>query len=683
MTRRSVSLLAALGAAFSLTACGGGSSSSTPVVPQTGASSTPTITQAFQVTLPATTTSTATLRQPKDLSPNTGSIAIALQSVNGQPTSSAPTVVKLAAGAPGCATTNNVTVCTINAAAATGVDVFAVSTYQSSTGAGSVLAATTIAANVPSGGGASAIPLTLGGVPAKIAFSPSSLPLVNDGALHRFPVTLEAIDASGATIVGAAAYQSAVSLQILSDPTHALSLSTASVTQPGTVVTVTFDGSKQLADATIEAQATSVPTATLAAAPLNVAPSPVLVYDDQVNGVPVTLSQVGFTGGFTASAADAQDASVALAAGPLQSGSAVATVVPKTTFDVTTLNVGNGIFSYGVPLQIVPHNGTYQAIGNAHQLMQPASTLVQGPDGNFWTGDAYTGAIVKFDPATGTYTPTVVDPSDSGPLALAFDANGNIWFADGSRIGEYTPGSGAVQFFSTGLQSNSEVRMIIAGAPGTMWFYDEGANGTATPSGKPTYFGTINTATGAITEYPTGNGAAPVIGPMSMILGPDGAVWFTDGYRLAIGRVDPTSGAVTEYPTSTPSYPVTSPMKLVVAPDNTIWFLATETQTGAGLAGTISTNGTIQQFALPSGGIFTALAVGADHNLWYGVDPEAGIGYASQSLLGVINPATHAAYTYPAITPDFAAISGIIDRGDRTLWIFDTGFGQIGKVPFT
>jgi streptogramin lyase len=689
MTMRPVAILAALTAAFSLAACGGGSgSSSAPVIPQTGPSAAPVapaITQAFQVTLPATTpaTSTSTVRQPKDLSPNTGSIAIALQSVNGQSTTIAPTIAKLAAGAPGCATTNGVTVCTISATAATGVDVFSVTTYQSSNGSGSALAATTIGANVPAGGGMPPLPLALGGVPAKVAFSPASLPLVNDGAIHRFPVTLQAIDASGATIVGATAYQSAVALQILSDPTHALSLSTASVTQPGTVVTVTFDGSKQLANATIQAQATSVPTATLAAAPLSVSPSPVLVYDDQAGGVPVTLTQAGFSGGFTASAAAPQDASVAITSGPLQSGSAVATIVPKTTFDVTMLNVGNGLFSYGVPLQIVPHNGKYQAIGSTHQLLQ-AANMVQGPDGNFWTGDAQAGTIVKFNPASGSYTPIVVDSSKAGPLALAFDANGNVWFADGGRIGEYVPGSGTTTFYSTGLQSTSQVRMIIAGAPGTMWFYDEGANGTGAPSGKPTSFGTINTANGQITEYPTGNGAAPLIGPMSMVVGPDGAIWFADGYRLAIGRVDPTSGKVTEFSMSSPSYPVTAPMKLVVAPDGTLWFLASETQTGAGLVGTIATkDGTIQQYPLPTGGIFTALAVGSDHNLWFGVDPAVGFFYQSQSLLGVVNPTTHAVYTYPAITPDNGAISGIIDRGDRTLWILDSGFGQIGKVPFT
>jgi streptogramin lyase len=689
MTRRSVSILAALGAALSLAACGGGgssSTSSTSVVPNVAASSAPSapvLMQAFQVTLPTTTaTTTAAVRRPKDLSPNTGSIAIVLQSVNGQSVSQSPMIAPLAAGAPGCTTTNGVTTCTVNVPAKVGVDVFGVTTYQSTYGGGTPLAVTTIATTVSSNG-ATTVSLTLGGVPAKIAFSPSSLPLVNDGAIHRFPVTVQAIDASGATIVGAAPYAQAVSLQILSDPTHALSLSSASVTQPGSVVTVTFDGSKQLADATIQAQATSVPTATLAAAPLNVSPSPVLVYDDQTGGVPVTLTQAGFNGSFTASVAATQDASVALAAGPLQSGSAVATIVPKTTFDVTTLNVGNGIFSTGVPLQIVPRNGKYQVIGNAHTMLQ-AANMVQGPDGNFWTGDAQAGTIIKFDPAAGTYTSTLVDPSLSGPLALAFDANGNIWFADGPKIGEFTPSSGAVAFFSTGLQTTSRVRMIIAGASGTMWFYDEGLNTTAAPSGKPTYFGTIATANGQITEYPTGNGAAPLIGAMSMVLGPDGAIWFTDGYRLAVGRLDPSSGAVTEYQTSSPAYPILSPMRIIVGPDGNLWFLAFETQTGQGIVGSIvPSTGQMQQYPLPRGGLVTALAVGSDHNLWFALTPGAGIGYSSQALLGVVNPATHAAYEYPTIIPSNATFSGIIDRGDRTLWMLDSAYGQIGKVPFS
>src|SRR5262249_3985990 len=143
------------------------------------------------------------------------------------------------AGAPGCSATSTGTACTVKVNGVVGSDVYTISTYQSSDGSGSPLATTTIVVAV-SATTATPTQVSLGGVPASVAFSPAKLPLFSDGGIHRVAVTVNAADASGAPIVGAAAYQSPVSLQILNDPGHALTLSTTSVSQPGTVVTVTY-----------------------------------------------------------------------------------------------------------------------------------------------------------------------------------------------------------------------------------------------------------------------------------------------------------------------------------------------------------------------------------------------------------------------------------------------------------
>jgi virginiamycin B lyase len=687
MISRSLPAVAAVLAVAALDACGGGGGGSavpvTPIATPTSgptASPAPQIVQSFRITIPAKTTSSS-VRSPRYVSPNTGSIRIAVQSVNGGSSTIAPTIAKLASGAAGCAAdTSGNLVCTVAANAATGIDVFAISTYASADASGTALATTTVAETVTATAGAP-VALSLGGVPAQIGFSPAFLPLVDDGQIHRYPVTLNAVDASGTTIVGADPYQTAVSLQILNDPTHALSLSTASITQPGTIVTVTFDGSKSLVQGVVQATATGVAPVTLTASPLRFSPASLTVYDDQTGGGATSITQAGFTGSFTAALANGADGSVAVTAGPLQSGSAVVTVVPSTTFDVTTLNVSNGTFTSSVPVTILPHPGLYAGYGTSHQLLQPMG-FAQGPGGLLWTTDGR-GALTSFDPSSSTYASYTVDTSLQGPTALAFDANGILWYADGAKIGSFDPVAHTKTTYTTGLASNARINAIVAGAPGTMWFYDEETNTPPQTIGRPSAFGTIATANGTIAEFPAPNGASPVVTAESMALGPDGALWFADGKNAAIGRVD-TTGNYTSIPIADPSSPNLVPESVVAGPDGKIWFAASNPGLGSSLLGTVdpSTNAVAKYQQGAISGEFEALIVGSDHNLWFAQRPSGGIGYSSYAAIGVVNTTTHAIYEYQTLLPNFAVVTGLVDRGDRTLWMLESAFGQIGKVTF-
>jgi streptogramin lyase len=677
MKTRYLSTAAALTAAVVLSACGGGSTTPASFLPapqpsqSTGGSATA---EAFQIAVPAKS--------------GVNSVRITVQTVNGAPSPIPPTIAPIGTSAPGCTADSSGNLsCTVKTEALTGADVFAVSTYQSTDGSGTALASTTVAENVASGTNGP-VALALGGVAASIAFSPSILPLQNDGGIHRYAETLNAVDASGRTIVGATPYRYAIALQILNDPTHALALSTASITQPGTVVTITYDSSKSLVDATIQASGTSVQPATLNAAPINASPFPVLIYDDQTNGLPVTLSQAGFAGTFTASLANAQDGSVSVVQGALQSGSSVATIIPHTTFDVTTLSVNNGAYPTPakIPVTIVPHNGQYAAFGKSHQFLSP-SNMVEGPDGRLWVGDSYTGTLNVFDPSSGSYKTYSVDPSDQGPRSIAFDTSGNIWFADGTQIGEFTPGTTAVAMYSSGLETSPNVTTIVRGPNGTMWYYDYGAN-NALHSGSPTYFGSIAT-NGQITFYPTNNAAEPALGGvMSMVLGSDNTIWFADGHNGAVGQINPMSGSITEYKLSSaanaPAYPTQAPMQVTNGPDGHVWFASFNSYTGASTIGSVDPNAqpAVTLSGVTPGGLMLALTAGSDGNLWFVEDQSAGFGYSSYVTFGVVNPNTKAIYQYPSITPEFTAFNTLIDRGDRTLWMLDTGFGQIGKVTF-
>src|SRR5215469_12490235 len=75
-----------------------------------------------------------------------------------------------------------------------------------------------------------------------------------------------------------------------------------------------------------------------------------------------------------------------------------------------------------------------------------------------------------------------------------------------------------------------------------------------------------NPNTSNVTEYPI---PTPNSLPESILLGPDGALWFTETAGNKIGRITPVSGKITEYPVSG------APWDLIIGPDGAFWFTET------------------------------------------------------------------------------------------------------------
>src|SRR5262245_53933133 len=69
--------------------------------------------------------------------------------------------------------------------------------------------------------------------------------------------------------------------------------------------------------------------------------------------------------------------------------------------------------------------------------------------------------------------------------------------------------------------------------------------------------------TGAVTEF--GAGISYGSGPSGITAGPDGNLWFTESYGLAIGRITP-QGVVTEFSASGDS------AGIAAGPDGNLWF---------------------------------------------------------------------------------------------------------------
>jgi hypothetical protein len=162
------------------------------------------------------------------------------------------------------------------------------------------------------------------------------------------------------------------------------------------------------------------------------------------------------------------------------------------------------------------------------------------------------------------------------PTNITVGPDGALWFADNSAaIGRITT-SGAIQEFTSGLQSGAVPDAITPGPDGNVWFTDQYANqraiGRVTPSGQITEF-TIGlnddlplditacpdgnlwvpqasmdpmtpsavaeiTPSGKITEITNGVNPTGLQDGDSILAGPNGALWFTDSGSLkAIGRI--------------------------------------------------------------------------------------------------------------------------------------------------
>ncbi len=206
----------------------------------------------------------------------------------------------------------------------------------------------------------------------------------------------------------------------------------------------------------------------------------------------------------------------------------------------------------------------------------------------------------------------------TGPLAIAADGKGNMWFTDERPnkegkifIGRITSAGHITEFQTpTGAQSNlpeSSLPVDIAlGADGNMWFTDQGQNnegqnliGQITPSGE-------------ITEFPI---PTPKSMPTAIALGSDGDMWFTEAGAKKIGRISP-AGEITEFSVPGISGALNG---IALGPDGNMWFTGSP---GVNPIGWITPTGTAKSVGdMPLNASPRSIVAGGDGNIWF-TDPR-------------------------------------------------------------
>lgn len=634
-----IRILGGVLAAAMLAACSGHSA---PVMPVANPVPAAKSAAKFSISVPLPGGSSAV--KPAYVSPNTKSLAIGVTSVNGTaPSPAIPiVVVSLTTANPNCSSSSGTLTCTASDIVPSGNVTFSISTYASTDGTGAALSTASVAATVVAGASTN-VPVTLDGVPVSLSFGGSTVSAYQDGNVHTITLTVNAKDASGATIVGPGNYSTPIDLAISGDPNGALSLSTSSITSPASnQVTLTYATSVQLSTGVITATASGAASASVNVVPMASTPAQLLNPGliPSVATYTFSVSELNYSGAFTISGATS---AVSVTCNPSNCTPSIA----GSPVSITVTPLANG----GGSLSISDANGG--AISVPYHVSAPQSTYVMTSGIN-----SSTGLDNEFEALTG-------DAGSDGNVWVEEYGSSNTEPSRGLQFAQISPSGTLLNDFylPSSLQTNA-YNSVVQGPDNAMWFV----------SGF-SYIGRISTAAadaGTITAYPVTITGVPNPDPTTITLGSDGNLWFAEqsGY---LGRITP-SGTISQINltngTQYPSY-VTS------GPDGNLW-VETNKSTGAGQIDRVTTSGTVTSFPLPndaagnpyivSGGMVT----GSDGNLWFlGEAYDTLNSGLQQAMPAICKLTTSGAYTctgLPSAPFADAAVQHIVRASDGSMW---------------
>jgi hypothetical protein len=532
-----------------LCACGGNggtASGGVNVVPATAQpTASPTAapgqgaTAVLTLVVPAETSQTQTQtfgRRPHYISPSSNSVSFAQL---GGPV----TIASIAPGSANCAAgTGGTRTCTVSVSATAGTNQsFTIKTYAGTTGSGTPLSAVVLIATI--------VPLarntlsaTLNGVVKTISIATAQTTL-DYGDPGSTAVVVNALDASGNTIVGPGVYADANGTPLAialtdGDTSKSSSLSAASVAKPGTAVTLDYTGGA-------------------------------------ATGATITGSAPGATPG---------SATVTFRCG----AAPATTALYVSNFDAP----GNGTVTYGVSRYATTATGANPAPAGGYPLPNGffptiAVDSVGSTFVTYYDSTDTTEAIGQFCPdATGTPPPfRSFAPAHPSEGDIALDGSNDVYVANGgAELDEYPAGAGSPGFV-TKTSATTAAKRTITGSNTGMYF----ATGLAVKSDGTAYVGNY----GQITEYSAAaNGnvlpslkitrtAAGLLGALDTAVDAAGnvyALYFADNQSAVTDLTNPYGPyAVAEYPAG-----ATTPSRIISGP-------ATQLGTYFGAAGTHDT----------------------------------------------------------------------------------------------
>lgn len=535
--------------AASLAACGGNSGGgaipthvATPVPVQSANAK-------FVLFIPAITglSSASTSRRPMDFSASTQSVTIAAGS-------KVLTTADVSASSSLCtAATGGGRNCTVSAVAQPGSDEFTITAYDQPNGQGNAIAQGAVQATISTQ--PTTVNIAVTGKIVKLAISLSNaFPPVGTAATANVVVT--GLDVDGNVVLGA--YSSPVLLQN-SDTSGATSLSSSSVANSSTPVTLSYTGTTALASATITASLSGVTSATA-----TFTPSPAYLNAYTPANVPGMRFPMG-PGPWN------------IAKGP-------------------DGNMWVAATGYSELIKVAPDGTmTYYPTTNPQSQI---NGIVVGSDGNLWFAETNNNAIGKMTTA-GVLTEYTLPGDYAAPVCVALGSDGNVWFADAvnNMYGKVAPDGTVTEY---PLPANASINGIASGSDGNLYMADLGNNAIVK----------VATSGQVLASYaiPTAKSQ-----PYGLAAGPDGNIWFTEFGIGKIGRVTP-SGTFAEFaiPSGSPG-----PIAITAGPDGRMWFAEMGQEAGFGKIGYVTTDGSQVHDYFGDGYHIHDLAFDASGKLWF------------------------------------------------------------------
>lgn len=661
----------AIACALMLAGCGGGGGSSNiPSAPRGGSSAQQAVNVALIIPLPTTSSGA---RHPAFVSAATNG---AILSVTGATSVSA--TVDLSTASTACTVTGGQRTCTISLTVPVGQDVFSIKTYDAAPVNGAIPASAHLlgqgsAPTTVVAGQTINVPLFIGGVIASFGGTvPAFSSVPADGTPHGTTIVLAPADFANQPITAGSndPYANPISISITEHggSGHASVLlngvvvgTTATLTHSSDVPGISYDGGGTPGYYfTVSASASGVATQTAQISPMFVA----------LNNV--TKTTLALNGSATNLALSITEAS----APNTQTYTATAT-------NCTNIATVSSVSGSGASASFTVSGGTQpSATGCTIKVSDNLSNALTLATSN----TPITGGV----PVAGTSVTEYPVTAATGPYGITVGPDGNIWFTEQnvSKVGAMSTSGALLHEY---LVASSSLYGITTGSDGALWIPDQNQESVdrITTGGVVTLFG--NSPLGCpqgITSAADGtlwvaNSCASIwnmtIGgtittflslsnPTSIVQGPDGAIWFTDGSN--IDRYDPLATTLTQ--AAVPGG--ASAQYITAGPDNAVWFTA---QGASGIVGRVPMNGggtlTASTVAtLNAGSTPRGITAGIDNAVWY---VDSGL-----NLVGRVSIAAgNAVSTYPI--PTLSSGAQEITRGpDGTLWFTEHTAARIGHV---
>ncbi len=231
------------------------------------------------------------------------------------------------------------------------------------------------------------------------------------------------------------------------------------------------------------------------------------------------------------------------------------------------------------------------------------NSIVSGADGALWIADVFSTTIGHLTTG-GVYTQFTGLPSDVQLMAVAGD--GSVWyipFTSAPLNVVYHVSSTGAYIPADTVTTQGTTHWIATGPDGAIWFTE--SNGTNAWIGRIALVSGTWTLTNEL-SMTAALGAGTV--PLSLIAGPDGALWFTDSANM-MDRMTVAGNVTNRYPiTAGGGY-------IAVGADGALWFTEYGAPT-AGKIGRITMAGALSESSPPSG-YPQGIAAGGDGNIYF------------------------------------------------------------------